>query len=539
MSLINQLSIKSKITVIPVVAIIGFIASLIANTQINNENTARLADIQNRYFPVVQSSRENIVKLNRMVELYNAAVSTGETDMIDAAKETLKHLNEKSDKQISLWPSKKNEVSAIKLSVKKYSSLAARLSTGMIDGNLTPSEMPGLVKSMNEALVDAKAKLKAFNESSLAAFNLTVSESNEASDNALLTSLILSFVVIAIIILVSLSVVLSIIRNINSMRASLKDIAQGEGDLTKRISAESKDEIGDLIHWFNLFMEKLHSSINDVVSSIGPLASVSSDLDSITSKTRAITEEQSRATDEVTESVSDMFQSVQGVAQSALSAAEAAKEADTEAQNGRGVVTQSVESINNLASEIEHAASVIGKLESDTENVGAILDVIKGIAEQTNLLALNAAIEAARAGEQGRGFAVVADEVRTLASRTQDSTQEIQRVIEELQSAAQSAAKVMSHSQLQVKTSVEHASKTDKSLATITERVESITQMNSDIAAATGQQELSSNSIKKNVEGIRNNAEAAVKNVQEVEAASASLISTSENLRKITSQFIV
>ncbi|MGR6873926.1 methyl-accepting chemotaxis protein [Pseudomonas sp. HK3] len=286
-------------------------------------------------------------------------------------------------------------------------------------------------------------------------------------------------------------------------------------------------------------MEKLHRSINEVVNSITPLANVSNDLGGMTTKTSQITDQQSRATDEVTRLVDEMFSSVQNVAQNASSAAAAAKEADIEAKAGRSVVTQSVESINDLASEVERAAKVIAKLETDTENVGTILDVIKGIAEQTNLLALNAAIEAARAGEQGRGFAVVADEVRTLASRTQDSTQEIQRVIEELQTAARSAAEVMSHSQDQARNSVDQAAKTDNSLATITEKVGSITRMNTEIADATGEQEKVSNNIKTNVEGIRENAEAAVKNVQEVGAASESLLEISNNLRKITAQFKV
>jgi methyl-accepting chemotaxis protein len=539
MNFLSRFSIKVKILVIPAIAVIGFIASLAVNTQINSENTNRLAQIQDLYFPVVQSSRENIVRINRVEELLNTAVSTGESDMVDAAKRTYKDLITKIDEQEVLWPEKKDALDETKKVAASYFSVALRLSEGMVNGDLDPSEMPSLVQKMNETLTKTKRQLGDFNETSLQAFYQTVSESNEATNQALVTTLTLSVVAILTIVLISASIVILITRNINTMLVSLKDIAQGEGDLTKRITQDSKDEIGDLIHWFNLFMDKLHESINEVVNSIAPLATVSDDLGTMTTKTSEITEQQSRATDEVTRSVDEMFSSVQNVAQNASSAADAAREADAEAKAGRSVVTQSVESINDLASEVERAANVIRKLESDTENVGTILDVIKGIAEQTNLLALNAAIEAARAGEQGRGFAVVADEVRTLASRTQDSTQEIQRVIEELQTAARSAAQVMSHSQEQAKSSVEQAAKTDASLATITEKVGSITEMNTEIASATGEQEKVSNDIKTNVDGIRANADAAVKNVQEVEAASESLLSISSNLRKITGQFKV
>jgi methyl-accepting chemotaxis protein len=539
MNFLGRFSIKVKILVIPAIAVISFIATLAVNTQINSENTERLADIKDLYFPVVQSSRENIVRINRIEELLNTAVSTGEGDMVDGAKRNYKELVDKIDEQKKLWPEKSDNLQATKDSASKYFAVALKLSEGMVNGNLDGGEIPSLVEAMNETLSKTKRLLGDFNESALQAFNITVADSNEATHQALITTLTLSLVAILVIVIISASIVVMITGNINTMLVSLKDIAQGNGDLTKRIAQNSTDEIGDLIHWFNLFMDKLHQSINEVVKSISPLASVSDDLGTMTTRTSQITEQQSKATDDVTRSVDEMFISVQNVAQNASSAALAAKEADLEAKAGRAVVTQSVESINDLASEVERAAKVISKLEADTENVGTILDVIKGIAEQTNLLALNAAIEAARAGEQGRGFAVVADEVRTLASRTQDSTQEIQRVIEELQAAAQSAAEVMSHSQVQAKASVEQAAKTDESLATITEKVGSITQMNTEIAAATGEQEKVSNDIKNNVEGIRANAEAAVKNVQEVEAASESLLVISTNLRKITSQFIV
>ncbi len=530
MNLLSRFSIKAKILVIPAIAVIGFIASLAVNTSINTDNTERLADIQDLYFPVVQSSRENIVRIHRTEELLNTAVSTGESEMLDTAKRTFRELIEKIQEQKQLWPAMHDTLVGTETLAHGYFEVALKLSDGMVTGNLDPSEMPSLIQKMNDGLSQTKKRLV------LQAFNETVAASNDAANNALVTSLILSIASIVVIILISASIVLLITRNLNTMLESLKDIASGEGDLTKRIVQNSEDEIGDLVHWFNQFMDKLHGSISDVMKSIDPLTKVSSDLGDMTTKTSQITDEQS---DEVTRSVDDMFSSVQNVALNASSAADAAKEADAEAKAGRAVVTQSVESINDLASEVERAANVIKKLESDTENVGTILDVIKGIAEQTNLLALNAAIEAARAGEQGRGFAVVADEVRTLASRTQDSTQEIQRVIEELQSAARSAAEVMSHSQDQAKLSVEQAAKTDSSLATITDKVGSITTMNMEIASATGEQEKVSNSIKRNVEGIRSNADDAVKNVQEVEAASESLVSISANLRKITGQFRV
>ncbi|MFT5592715.1 MAG: methyl-accepting chemotaxis protein [Oceanicoccus sp.] len=539
MNPLSRVSIKAKILVIPAIAVLGFIASLAVNSSINNDNSKRLAQIQDLYFPVVQSSRENIVRINRTEELLNTAVSTGESDMVVSAKKTYSELIKKIEEQKNLWPEQKKNLEQLESHAGAYFEVALKLSEGMVNGNLDPSDIPQLVETMNDKLSTTKDELNKFNDASLKAFSDTVEASNEATQDALVVSLGLSVGAILIIIVISASSVILITRNLNLMLESLKDIASGEGDLTKRIEQTSQDEIGDLVYWFNLFMEKLHGSINEVVNSINPLANVSNDLGGMTTKTSQITDQQSKATDEVTRFVDEMFSSVRNVAQNASSAAHAAKEADTEAKAGRAVVTQSVESINDLASEVERAAKVIAKLETDTENVGTILDVIKGIAEQTNLLALNAAIEAARAGEQGRGFAVVADEVRTLASRTQDSTQEIQRVIEELQSAARSAAEVMSHSQEQAKNSVEQAAKTDNSLATITEKVGSITRMNTEIADATGQQEKVSNSIKTNVEGIRANAEAAVKNVQEVGAASESLLEISNNLRKITAQFKV
>ncbi len=259
----------------------------------------------------------------------------------------------------------------------------------------------------------------------------------------------------------------------------------------------------------------------------------------MTASSSHVAEEQNTATEKVSRVVDDMVISMRDVSSHAESAACAAQSADGVAKEGSKIVAETVKSINSLAQEVETASEVIRKLEADTKDVGSILDVIRGIAEQTNLLALNAAIEAARAGEQGRGFAVVADEVRTLASRTQESTKEIQTVIEQLQQAARSAVKVMDDSKDKASKSVAQAAKTGESLTQITTQVESIKHMNSQIASATNQQEQAANSIKDNVLGIKSTAEETMASIHKVDAASKSLNDIAQTLRKVTGQFRV
>ena len=537
MNFLSRLSIKIKILVIPVIAIIGFIAALAVNGSISSDNSARLAQIQDLFFPVVQSSRENIVRINRTEELLNTAVSTGEGDMIYSAESTFKELKSKLGEQKELWPDKAATIEELESLSDKYFQVAVRLSNGMINGDLNPEEMPSLVQKMNESLARLKRGLTELNEGALQAFYRTVEQSNEAATNAFVTTLILSLVAIAIIILISASVIMMITRNINTMLESLKDIASGEGDLTKRINQSSYDEIGDLVHWFNQFMNKLHESINEVVKSIQPLARVSGELGDMTNKSIQITDEQSRATDQVTQDVDDMFRSVQAVAQNASSAAEAAREADQEAKAGRSVVTQSVEYINDLAGEVERAAEVISKLEADTENVGTILDVIKGIAEQTNLLALNAAIEAARAGEQGRGFAVVADEVRTLASKTHESTEEIQRMIERLQKGSSEAVTAMETSQSGVTTSVDQITRIDEHLKSMRSSAESMRSMNEQIAQAISEQHSAIAEVNSNLTSIREVSDSTLEQTQSCKQKSDDLSAMSVSLKNQLAHF--
>jgi methyl-accepting chemotaxis protein len=539
MGLLSNISIKVKIIALAGAAIIGFMISLAVNTSINSQNSERIQKVRDVYFPVVQKADANLVKLSQIKELLNTAVSTGEIEFIQNANVLKQEVISDIETIIDLWTDRSQKNRDLREQFKKYYSLANEVSAGMLNGTLDMSKMSSKIDNMNSSLVTVKASMEKLSLDALNEFNQTVDVSISDAQKALNLGMLVTGITIAILLLLGWSIVSSIGTALGSLLISLKDIASGDGDLTKRIEKTSNDELGDVVDWFNQFVDKLHHSITDVVKSIKPLTSLSADLGSLTSETLAISAKQNQATEQVSLVVEEMVTSVKAVSSNASSASEAANQADKAAKNGRDIVTKTVASINGLAEEVERAGEVIRKLEADTGNVGTILDVIKGIAEQTNLLALNAAIEAARAGEQGRGFAVVADEVRTLASRTQDSTQEIQKVIEELQTAARSAVDVMGQSKQRAQVSVEHAAQTGESLAAITERVSAITEMNMQIASAAIEQERAAYSIKENVLGIKETSETAMRSIQKVEEASSSLVDISGNLQRATSDFKV
>lgn len=539
MGFLSNLSIKVKILSLALAAILGFVINLAINTNINSSNSERIQKVRDVYFPVVQKSEANLVKLGQIKELLNTAVSTGEEEFIQNADILKKEILNNIETIIVLWSEKSEQSMKLRGLFNQYYQVAHQVSAGMLSGTLDMSQLSGKIDAMNTALAEVTTAMEKSNTEALSDFNLIVEASNSAAQNALTYGMVISGLTIAILILLGWSTTLSIGTALGRLLTSLKDIASGDGDLTKRLEKTSNDELGDVVHWFNQFIDKLHHSISDVVKSISPLTTLSSDLGNLTTETLDISSKQNRATEEVSLVVEDLVASVQNVSSNASSASEAANQADKAAKNGREIVEKTVQSINGLAEEVERAGEVIRKLEADTENVGTILDVIKGIAEQTNLLALNAAIEAARAGEQGRGFAVVADEVRTLASRTQDSTQEIQKVIEQLQTAARSAVDVMGQSKQRAQTSVDQAAQTGESLTAITERVEAISEMNMQIASAAEEQERAAHSIKENVIGIKETSETAMQSIQKVEAASSSLVDISSNLQGVTQEFKV
>jgi len=331
-------------------------------------------------------------------------------------------------------------------------------------------------------------------------------------------------------------IALGILRPVQALATTMTRAAN-ENDLSLRIEVNSNDEIGETGIAFNAMLEKFQAIVGQVNGSATQMSAAAEQLSVITQETASEILEQTSQTDQVATAINEMSATVQEVARNASEAASAANETTQQAGVGRQVVNAAIDSMDKLAGEIEQASSVIAKLEEDGVKIGAVLDVIRGIAEQTNLLALNAAIEAARAGEQGRGFAVVADEVRTLASRTQESTQEIQQMIESLQSGTVAAVAAMESSRNQAQISVEKISSAGDSLSTIVSSIGRINDMNTQISSAAEEQTIVAEEINNNVVKISSIAESSSSNAAQTQGASEELTRLSVDLQGLVSQF--
>ncbi|MGF6167269.1 methyl-accepting chemotaxis protein [Pseudomonas moraviensis] len=330
-----------------------------------------------------------------------------------------------------------------------------------------------------------------------------------------------------------------IARPLKQMVAMLDDIAQGEGDLTRRLSSDRSDELGSIAKGFNTFLAKLQAMITQVVTSVQSVSDSSEHTADIAIRTNIGVQKQMAEIDQVATAVQEMTATAQDVARNATQAAQAASHADQAASQGMQIVRDTSNSIGVLAVEIGKAVDVVQTLAKDSENINAILTAIRGIAEQTNLLALNAAIEAARAGEQGRGFAVVADEVRNLAQKTQKATEEIQAMIQQLQQGTRDVVRVMEDSQNRTDESVQHAAKAAEALETITQAVSVINDMNTQIASAAEEQSAVADDINRNVINIGQVANEVAGGADESSSASAGLTKLAEQQRRLINQFKV
>jgi len=351
-----------------------------------------------------------------------------------------------------------------------------------------------------------------------------------------------SFIIFFVIAIVATGIGIffanSLTKPIIHLNNTMRQVEENK-DLTLRSDIDSKDETGDMSRAFNAMLHNFEDLIRQVASSSTQLSTAAEEVSAVAGDSAKHVERQHTETDMVATAINEMTATVQEVAQNAQNASGAATSADTEAKTGKLVVTNTSNAIKQLVSDVENAAKVIHNVEQASENIGSVLDVIKNIAEQTNLLALNAAIEAARAGEQGRGFAVVADEVRTLASRTQESTAEIETMIEQLQHGSKQAVEVMDKGSKQAKSGAEMAQEAAESLNAITLAVSTISDMNTQIAAAAEEQSAVSDEINRSIVNISQLSEQTASGAEQTTGASTELARLAADLQGQIAMFKV
>jgi methyl-accepting chemotaxis protein len=533
----KNLSVFIKINIITFIALVALIIVIVLNamaSQVNNEN---INDLKDRRYQIAKISTANSFIITRIDEFYSQAVSFGDEELITRANQEFLILQDNISKIKNLDKVNQQKLEQFEETLIEYNTTAKGIVTSFLGGNADFSviqdkskEKAKLFKELNENLDQYKSQSdKEYVELAEAAM--------ERSQMTIVKSIIVAAVLVLLITVLGVLIGRVIRKAASDAADTLGELAQGDGDLKSTLEVQGQDEIGLMAKNFNSFMEVLRGAIGNVMAVVQPLLDNSTRLIQRMEVAESAMHKQSEDSEMVKQSMEEMAQSVNEISGSANEAAVATENAEQEANQSLDILNRSMAVSQALNNEIKGASSVIHQLAQDTQNVNQILDVITSIAEQTNLLALNAAIEAARAGEQGRGFAVVADEVRELASRTSKSTTEIRELLNALTDAATASVDSMESASAQAERNEEYAAQTGESVNKIAGHIKTINGLNTQIATATEQQTSVASTVMTNVNDMNQSIGASLEALDGIRDVSKSLHTLSDDLLEAASKF--
>jgi len=517
-----------------------FGSSFYMHGQLERTVSENLNKVQADYYPALEIAITNNNLLLQFDQHIQTAVMLAEEEYIESAIDIINHIdrNLKQLAQISkLHKSEAKQLNDALLELGENSTNTALL---FIDGETDVAELSKLAQANTASFntlvsnsKDIKSKLEAEFEQIIAN---TLEEARIAKQDFLVFNIV-SLIILMFAGLYAWRSSSKMSRNLNRVSSSLQRFAEGDGDLSVRIDYHGKDELAELVTWFNLFVERLQGSMQDTAKNIDKLAKITEQLHANSQRNLTCSQKQSQDVTDTSSTIGEMLIAISSITDNAISASQTTVEANQNALEGNTIIATTIESITNLASDVENSADVVSQLLTFTAKVSGAINIISEIADQTNLLALNAAIEAARAGEQGRGFAVVADEVRNLASRTQTSTADIKNILDDLNKISNTASTAMNRGVEQANKSVTESYNAVEALANITAKVSIINELNEHIAAAAEQQRSASNVIEVSIGSIADNASDVKDNADELDQISTQIQQLSQQFQHLTQQF--
>lgn len=537
MNFFNDISIFKKVIAIFILAVIIFALNLSISVISINKNRTTLNYMEQQVYQRVELANQNVFFIQRLDELYTQSVSFADEDLLTNAGTMYESLRKNLQQLDSVDPSQANKLSNLSAKLTRYNDMTIKLAKGMLAGTIDMANIGQISQEKSQAYEAVLNEIQDYKQSKVLEFKQSIKEAGDRSAQSLWLTLSIGIALLIVMLIVTIAIARAISSSARNVAQSLSELADGKGDLSHQLKVSGSDELGQVSSNFNRFLRLLGDSIRRVVNVTDPLLDSSRSLKQRMEDATHATQRQSHDASAVQVSMEDMRHSVIEISQNARKAASAAQVAEKEAMQGMTVVQRTIDISQQLNTGIQAASNSINELARDTENVTSILNVITSIAEQTNLLALNAAIEAARAGEQGRGFAVVADEVRALASKTADATTEIRHVLQNLKTAAISSVNTMNVAMSKSSENETNAQNTGSALKSIQQQIVSINSMNTHIASATEEQASVASQVVDNVVNMNASFEQTLQILSQVRNVSEGLVDFADELKNATSQF--